>query len=181
MYGQKIEAVFDFSGRAPPVSAGHLLLSAVARLVPEVHQGLGWALAARDGRLLVRLPQRSVSALVALQGARLRVGRFGDLWLGDMRAQRVRSHRQLAASMVTARGHIEREDFTAYLRERLAEVGVVGRLEVGRRGVVEIKGYKVVGYACRVSGLDEVGSIWLQENGLGGRRSMGCGVFVEAA
>jgi CRISPR-associated protein Cas6 len=39
----------------------------------------------------------------------------------------------------------------------------------------------VVGYALRVNGLTEEGSIRLQEEGLGGRRRMGCGIFVRAA
>jgi len=35
-----------------------------------------------------------------------------------------------------------------------------------------------VGYAVRVSGLSDEDSLKLQERGLGGKRRMGCGVFV---
>lgn len=46
------------------------------------------------------------------------------------------------------------------------------------RRVLRVKDKKVVGYSLRVLGLTAEESIRLQEQGLGGRRRMGCGVFV---
>jgi CRISPR-associated protein Cas6 len=48
----------------------------------------------------------------------------------------------------------------------------------GRRRVVRIKDKTVVGYGVHVAGLNAAESLCLQEHGLGGRRKMGCGVFV---
>jgi Cas6 Crispr len=44
--------------------------------------------------------------------------------------------------------------------------------------VVRIKDKTVVGYGVRVAGLNVEESLRLQEHGLGGRRKLGCGVFV---
>jgi CRISPR-associated protein Cas6 len=43
---------------------------------------------------------------------------------------------------------------------------------------MRIKDKKLVGYALRVTGLTAEESIRLEEEGLGGRRRMGCGVLV---
>ena len=46
------------------------------------------------------------------------------------------------------------------------------------RRVLRIKDRRVVGYSLRVLGLTAEESIRLQEEGLGGRRRMGCGVLL---
>jgi CRISPR-associated protein Cas6 len=46
------------------------------------------------------------------------------------------------------------------------------------RRVLKVREKRVVGYALRVTGLTAEESIRLQEEGLGGRRRMGCGVFA---
>ena len=43
---------------------------------------------------------------------------------------------------------------------------------------MDVKGYTVVGYSVRLSGLSEADSVLIQECGLGGKRKMGAGVFV---
>jgi CRISPR-associated protein Cas6 len=48
------------------------------------------------------------------------------------------------------------------------------------RRTLEIAGRTVVGYAVEVSGLTAEESIILQENGIGGRRRFGCGIFIPA-
>ncbi len=49
-----------------------------------------------------------------------------------------------------------------------------------RRKVVRIKSATIVGYPLLATGLTAADSITLQEAGLGGRRLLGCGLFVEA-
>ena len=46
------------------------------------------------------------------------------------------------------------------------------------RRIVRVKGKRIVGYAMLATELTAEESIRLQERGLGGRRRMGCGVFV---
>jgi CRISPR-associated protein Cas6 len=60
----------------------------------------------------------------------------------------------------------------------MAELGCTGRPHVGRRRVINIAGKKVVGFALDVSELSPESSLKLQEQGLGGRRHMGCGLFL---
>ncbi|HMW02951.1 MAG TPA: type I-MYXAN CRISPR-associated protein Cas6/Cmx6, partial [Acidobacteriota bacterium] len=83
-----------------------------------------------------------------------------------------------------------REMFLESLKKQIESLGVKGTVKIessldsqGReagRKILNIKGKLVVGYTVTVSGLSGEDSIKLQESGLGGRRKMGCGVFVPA-
>ncbi|MGH9961803.1 MAG: type I-MYXAN CRISPR-associated protein Cas6/Cmx6, partial [Pyrinomonadaceae bacterium] len=80
------------------------------------------------------------------------------------------------------------EMFLSAVRKQLAAVGVVGDVHIDStrdqhglersRRVLHIKDRSVIGYAVSVSGLSDDESVKLQVIGLGGRRRMGCGVFV---
>ena len=51
-------------------------------------------------------------------------------------------------------------------------------LTVGKRRTTRIKGKEVVGFEVILEGLNAHESIAIQEAGVGGRRHMGCGVFM---
>jgi CRISPR-associated protein Cas6 len=82
----------------------------------------------------------------------------------------------------------DREMFLAAIKSQLAGHEIEGdawidnrRDSRGRelsRRIVRVKGKSIVGYSVRVSGLSDEDSLKLQEVGLGGRRRMGCGIFV---
>jgi CRISPR-associated endonuclease/helicase Cas3 len=61
---------------------------------------------------------------------------------------------------------------------QLVALSVEGRLEVGRRRVVQVAGKKVVGFGVTLHDMSEEGSLRVQYAGLGGKQRMGCGVFV---
>jgi CRISPR-associated protein Cas6 len=92
---------------------------------------------------------------------------------------------RLRARIVTIKNHQEPESFLAAARLQLEALGIVGDAIVpldveGKpdRKTIKIKTYSVVGFGLEVSGLSEEDSIKLQIFGLGGKRRMGCGVFV---
>jgi CRISPR-associated protein Cas6 len=51
-------------------------------------------------------------------------------------------------------------------------------VSVGKRRTIRIHGKEVVGYELVIEGLTADESVAIQTTGLGGRRHMGCGVFV---
>lgn len=82
--------------------------------------------------------------------------------------------------------------FLKSLREQLRSLVPNGEvmLEVKRkdlevddyaRRVLRLKGSTLTGYGVIAKGLDESSSLRLQSVGLGGRRKMGCGLFVPSA
>jgi CRISPR-associated protein Cas6 len=82
----------------------------------------------------------------------------------------------------------DREMFLKAIESQMIDRGIKGETwidnrrdsrgrELGRR-IMRVKGKSIVGYSVRVSGLSDEDSLKLQEVGLGGRRRMGCGIFV---
>ncbi|MBX3463786.1 MAG: type I-MYXAN CRISPR-associated protein Cas6/Cmx6 [Planctomycetes bacterium] len=67
--------------------------------------------------------------------------------------------------------------FLAEAKRQLAKMEVAGDLAVTGRRSLRVGGRRVVGFSVRVQDLSEPGSIVLQEQGLGGKQTMGCGIF----
>lgn len=63
-------------------------------------------------------------------------------------------------------------------KRQLEKNGVKAELQVGERRTLRVKDKQVVGFEVSATRLDAEDSIRLQESGLGGRRHMGCGIFV---
>ncbi|MDQ3666485.1 MAG: type I-MYXAN CRISPR-associated protein Cas6/Cmx6 [Acidobacteriota bacterium] len=153
----------------------------------------------RSSRLRFRLPIDSVPALIPLAGKRLPlVGgpSISMIHIGVPEVNTLRPSATLHSRCVTIKVsevenkeiEVDRDMFLKATRKRLAECGINGTVEIeqslderGRersRRVVRIKNRIVVGYAVTVKDLSDEDSLMLQEKGLGGRRRMGCGIFV---
>ena len=74
------------------------------------------------------------------------------------------------------------EQFAGAVRRQLDELGVSAEaiVTIGKRRTLRVKQREIVGYEAMAEGLTAEDSISLQEQGLGGKRHMGCGVFVPA-
>ncbi|NVL78514.1 type I-MYXAN CRISPR-associated protein Cas6/Cmx6, partial [Escherichia coli] len=64
------------------------------------------------------------------------------------------------------------------LERELAGLEVRASMEVKGRRRIAVDGRRVVGFSMRLTGLDATSSLKVQRAGLGGKRRMGCGVFV---
>jgi CRISPR-associated protein Cas6 len=115
--------------------------------------------------------------VLALAGERLIIG-ADALRVGVPHVQALRPAPILAARLVTTRNGQDERRFDDELARQLSGLGITASAIRGRRRVVRIKEKTVVGYGVCVAGLNATESLRLQEHGLGGRRKMGCGVFV---
>lgn len=197
-----IDLSFVLVGNTIPLDHGFSLFSAICRIVPALHgdrrlgvhpihgrQAGPGVLALDDrSRLRVRLPSEDIAPYIALAGKELDLD--GHLLrVGIPSVQSLVPAANLAARLVTFRHALTPSDLEEDVRRELTRLEVAGTPEFvpstkpafsGQpiRRVLRVKDKKVVGYALRVSGLTAEESIRLQEEGLGGRRRMGCGVFV---
>jgi CRISPR-associated protein Cas6 len=125
----------------------------------------------------LRLPAALIPKVLTLAGRRLVIG--GDiLRVGVPHVQALRPAPVLAARLVTTRNGQDEQRFDREIAHQLSKLGITAPAIRGRRRVVGIKDKTIVGYGVRVAGLNAAESLRLQEHGLGGRRKMGCGVFV---
>lgn len=155
----------------------------------------------KGSRLKLRLPHERLSEVIRLAGKRLVLitgQKESSLRLGIPEVYALQPSPKLYSRCVVIKVSESekngispsREMFLAAIRRKLQEQGIHGEAwiddkldsrgrEISRR-VIRIKGQTIVGYAVQVSNLSPDDSIRLQEIGIGGRRKMGCGIFVPA-
>jgi CRISPR-associated protein Cas6 len=190
----KVDLWFPVLGSTLPSDHGYALYGALCRVAPELHGADWWALhtlrgvraapgfiaLSRAPRLGVRLPAEHIPLVLPLAGRQLEVA-GSRVRLGAPTVDALTPHEALSARMVTIKPFIEPESFQRAVEKQVTELGVSAAVTVGARKILRVDGRKIVGFSVRVTGLDGAGSLLLQEEGLGGRRHMGCGVFRRSA
>ena len=86
-----------------------------------------------------------------------------------------RVHPELARETLDVAGFAER--YAREVKRQLEAIGISKGFELRGRRSLTVGGRRVVGYSVRVTGLSAKESLALQENGIGGKRRMGCGLF----
>lgn len=141
----------------------------------------------------IRTPQERIGDLIALAGKRVTVG-TQQILLGVPHVLALEPATALRSRLVTIKGFQDADSFLQAVRRQLAamEIGeeaivtIPTRTRPGTDGLepvrrtIRIRDKEVVGFEVQLEGLTADESIRVQETGLGGRRHMGCGVFVAA-
>lgn len=197
-----IDLSFVLVGTAIPLDHGYPLFSALCRIVPGLHgdrrvgvhpirgrqTGPGKLALDERSRLKVRLPAEEIAPYIAIAGKELDLAGH-RLRVGIPQVQALLPAANLAARLVTFHHAMDAESFETDVRRELTrmEIGATPELVPGTRPehlgepvrrVIQIKDRRIVGFPLRVIGLTASESIRLQEEGLGGRRRMGCGIFA---
>jgi CRISPR-associated endonuclease/helicase Cas3 len=185
-----VELKFPFTGKSLPTDQGYALYGAISRLVPEIHAADWFALetipglARGDGtthldphgKLRMRLPQEHVALLLKLAGKQLQLN-DQTIRLGAPEIRLLEPSAALYARIVTIKGFTEAEPFTDAVCRKLNERAMRGEIVVGPRRVLQVGNHTIVGFGLALHELSDGASMQLQEQGLGGRRRMGCGYF----
>jgi CRISPR-associated protein Cas6 len=175
-----------------PVHHEYELLSSLSLVVPEVHESTAIGVHPIRGTrvrpgllelnqasaLTLRTPVELLPRLLSLGGKKLDIGGC-PIRLGTPRVLALYPAHLLSARLVTIKGYMEIPQFEAAVRRKLDILGIshsVG-IEVGRRRIVRIRGQTVIGFGLRLSNLSVDESIVIQQEGVGGRRHLGCGLF----
>lgn len=198
-----IDLILPVDGTTLPTDHMYSLYSALSRIVaafhgpghdvrfgpvPGTYVGNGLLRLDERSRLRCRLPAEQIATVLPLAGRQLDVATH-CIRLGVPCVAALVPSAALAAKVVTFKNSVDVSQFLEVARLRLRELGVQGTVDVPlipagprkgepRRQVVRVKGKRVVGFACLVNSLSPEDSVRLQEEGLGGRRRMGCGFFV---
>jgi CRISPR-associated endonuclease/helicase Cas3 len=186
-----VELKFPVTGTTVPSDHGYGLYGAISRITPESHtadwlqietlpgvaRGDGVTQLDQQAKLKIRLPQDRVPLMLKLAGKRLEIDGH-SIRLGAPQIYLLKPAIALYARIVTIKGFTEPEPFLDAVCRKLDEMGVKGEPVVGPRRVVKVGNHTVVGFALVVHELSDEGSIILQEQGMGGRRRMGCGFFT---
>jgi len=193
-----VDLSFPVRGSQLPADHGYALLSAIAKYVPSIkeHQDIAILTTAgfgdREGKILLtehshfrlRLPVTKIPMVYPLAGKELRLGVHKvQLGIPTIHTLKPRSH--LRSRLVVIKGYEEPTSFLAAAKRQLEALEIQGELSIPSdrhgqpaRKTIKIKRFTVVGFTVDVRGLNEEDSLKLQVCGLGGKRHMGCGVFI---
>lgn len=148
--------------------------------------------------LTLRIPRDAVPDYLPLCGKTLTVGRH-SITASFPSSRELPPLPDLRAEIVTIKGFTEPHAFLDAVVRQLAVLRIQGtphlivrslnRSVEGKtnnierslfiRRTISIQGRNIVGFPVLVSGLTAEESLRLQERGIGGRRVMGCGIFVS--
>jgi CRISPR-associated protein Cas6 len=188
---------FPVQGTHLPADHGYSLYATITQTLPALHgspwlgieliSGIPWdkgmiALPTHGTNLQLRLPAEHFAAVLPLAGKRLELAGHA-IRLGVPLARPLMSASSLYARIVTIKQFTEPEPFLDAARRQLTTLGINAALELPRDGrtryrrIISIHGKKVVGFSVVARGLSDEDSLILQSLGLGGRRTMGCGLF----
>lgn len=202
-----VDLLFPVHGGPFPRHHSYELFASVCRLTPGFHADTnvgvfrlrGLPAGDRiipDGRtaLRLRLPaERIPEALplagntLSLDGAHLRIG-TPRVWALEPAASLYAPLVLIKLAALDGEG-VRPERFLDAAGAQLADMGIRAELSIPsvsggphrgepRRRILHVKHHRLAGYAVLARGLSAEDSVHLQERGLGGKRRMGCGLFV---
>ncbi len=139
----------------------------------------------------IRTPQDKVGDLIALSGKSIHINDC-KVRLGVPKLHALEPATALRSRLVTIKGFQDADTFPEAVRRQLNALEVSEQViitiplrqrkpdeaPVPVRRTIRIRGKEVVGFEVILEGLSAEESINVQETGIGGRRHMGCGVFV---
>lgn len=186
----KVDLCFQILGKTIPVDHGFALHGAVSDVLPYFHEDQAVGLKLIRGRyigdgvldisphskLVLRLAVARIPQYIQLAGKQLQVHGH-NLSVGVPKTMAIVPAVALYSHLVTTRNGDSQERFEKEIAKQMGNLNIQGNFSVGERKTFRVHGKQVVGYTLLVSELNAEESINLQENGLGGRRKMGCGFF----
>lgn len=195
-----VELKFPVRGQQLPADHGYGLFAAFVHLIPELRQQQDISILTipgfgdRQGKILltqqsccrIRVPLSKISLVYQLAGQLFRVGKH-QIHLGIPQINSLQATNQLKARIVTIKGYEEAEPFLKAAQRKLDDLGIEGEITIpqNRKGqlsrkTIKIKHYTVVGFSLEITGLTDEHSLILQRYGCGGKRHMGCGIFMPS-
>ena len=186
----KVDLCFSIRGKTVPVDHGFDLYSCISRILPLFHEAQGVGLKLIRGRyvgdgllslqpnswLVFRLRSSSLSPYINMAGNTLDL-RGHLIQIGVPKTRALNPSPVLYSHLVTTRNGQDKERFLMEINRQLSDMGVKPEVDLGDRKTFTTHDKKVVGYSMQLLGLPDEDSIKVQEQGLGGRRKMGCGFF----
>lgn len=193
-----IELSFPVYGKSLPADHNYGLYAALVHHVPELHQQNPLSILTipgfpnRKGEInltqyscfKIRVPVPKIPLVYQLAGKRISIGKH-EIQIGIPEACVIEPAARLRSRIITIKGYTESNSFLSAAQRQLAQLSVSAHLSIPlnwegqpSRKTIKIKQYTVVGFTTEVSSISLEDSLKLQVYGLGGKRRMGCGIFV---
>ena len=135
-------------------------------------------------KLRLRLPIQAVGIAYRLEGHSLIVGSY-ELQLGEVNISLLDPSPNLTSRLIVIKNATEPDLFLTSCQRQIDELNIKGEIALNDRPngqtkykTIKVRGFTVMGFGLTVTNLNQIDSLILQQEGLGGKRKMGCGMFV---
>lgn len=193
-----VELSFGITGQPIPVDHGYELFSALTHFQPELHNFKRLSiqtitntifenrklLLTNRSKLRIRLPADTIPLVYPLAGCSITIG-GNKVRLEIPTIDLLQPARHLYSRIVVIKGQEQPESFLKAAQRQLQRLEIEGEIRISvasngslNRKTVRVRGYTVVGFGLEAVDLSEQDSLKLQVYGIGGKRKMGCGIFV---
>lgn len=172
---------------------GFSLFGAISRILPDAHETNAIGILPISGnqigdrkiqldarsRLTLRIPSSDIARWLPLAGKTLGVA-GASIQVGVPEIRALVPSVAVRSRLVTTKNGQDQSRFETEIRRQMEALGVStdAILSITKRRTIRIHSKEVVGYEVVIEGLSFYGSLAIQTHGLGGRRHMGCGVFL---
>src|SRR5262249_47562859 len=136
-------------------------------------------------RLCIRTPKELIGDLLALMGKEIDVSGY-KLVLGEASVRTLKPMKNLYSPLVVICGAETEKDFFDSANKQLMQLDILAKAipfcphGFTVRRTFKIKTAKIPGFAISITDLSNEDSVKLQSAGIGGRRRMGCGIFIPS-
>ncbi len=202
---EHIEVIFKLKGAPIPLDNGYVIYSALCRICPTLHElenvGIHPIAGIPDQNKFLELTPNSCLKIRIhhlqipliyphLTGQTFEIGEESyQLNIPDYQA--IRSSDSLYSRLVVITGYQDPPTFLEAVQRQMDSLGIQGNIELltrrdgtpqRRQLTIRKQGdeFKIRGFGVKISELSPEDSLILQEQGIGGKRKMMCGVFVPA-
>ncbi|MBG1261443.1 type I-MYXAN CRISPR-associated protein Cas6/Cmx6 [Nostoc commune] len=196
---------FKLRGAPIPLDNGYVIYSALSSICPSLHELKSIGIHPIAGiptrnnlleltaqsRLKIRIYHQQIPLIYPyLAGQAFHIGQnFYQLDIPDYKP--LISSESVYSRLVIIKGFQDSNNFIEAVQRQLDNLGIQGKIELltrqdgtpQRRQLTinkEGKQFKVRGFGVKISELNPEDSLILQEQGIGGKRKMMCGIFVPA-
>lgn len=192
-----ISVVFPVRGDKLPADHGYLLYSAISKEQKNLHEtdylgiemisGMPFGdglivLPKRNAKLNLRIPADKFGEVIPLAGKSLELDGH-KIRLGIPNARPLTASSKLYSRIVTIKKFLQFPEFLEAAKRQLDKLEIKADLTLPdedmsrHRRIITIKDKKIVGFSLIAKNLSDEDSLKLQAYGIGGRRTMGCGIF----
>ncbi|MEH2243725.1 type I-MYXAN CRISPR-associated protein Cas6/Cmx6 [Nostoc sp.] len=200
-----VDLTFKLRGATIPLDNGYVIYSALSSICPSLHELKSIGIHPIAGiptrnnlleltaqsRLKIRIYHQQIPLIYPyLAGQAFHIGQnFYQLDIPDYKP--LISSESVYSRLVIIKGFQDSNNFIEAVQRQLDNLGIKGKIELltrqdgtpQRRQLTinkEGKQFKIRGFGVKISELNPEDSLTLQEQGIGGKRKMMCGIFVPA-
>ena len=151
--------------------------------IPDKHNKTILQLSDRSKQRL-RLRIQDVGIAYRLEHQSLIIGNY-SVQLGEVSIGLLQPSPNLKARLITIKGAETGDGFLSSARSQLDRLNVHANIELdchsdgrSKYKTIKVRGFTVVCFGLTVTNLSPIESLILQQEGIGGKRKMGCGMFT---